>query len=123
MLHRALFGSLERFIGILIEHYSGKFPLWLSPTQVVLATVSEASVSYAERVKTQLESSGIRVEIDAGNEKISAKIRTHSTAKTPIIAVIGTREVEDNTLTIRRLDSQESRTLTPDELANIVYRR
>jgi threonyl-tRNA synthetase len=109
MLHRALLGSMERFIGILIEHYAGKFPLWLSPVQVVVATITESAADYAEQVAAQMRAAGLRVETDIRNEKINYKIREHSLQKIPIIAVVGAKEAEQQTLALRRLgsDAQE----------------
>ena len=110
MLHRALFGSLERFTGILIENFAGHLPLWLSPIQVALCTVSEATSEYANKLGNELKKAGISVFIDDSKEKISYKIRQHSTEKIPLIAVLGDKESKDNTVTIRRLgcDSQET---------------
>ena len=103
MLHRALFGSLERFIGILIEHYAGRFPLWLAPVQVVVATITSDGDDYAHAVANTLRAAGLRVETDLRNEKINYKIREHSHTKVPVIAVVGKREAEENTVALRRL--------------------
>ena len=116
MLHRAIFGSLERFTGILIEHYSGKLPLWLAPLQVVIATISSNADDYAEDVKKYCDNNGIRVTFDNRNEKINYKIREHSHAKVPIMFIIGDNEVANNTVTIRRLGDNEQKEL-PFELA------
>ena len=108
MLHRAILGSMERFIGILIENYSGKFPLWLSPVQIVVATVTSGADEYAKNVAELLGSKGLRVETDLRNEKINYKIREHSAdKKVPIIAVVGMKEVENNKLALRRLGTRE----------------
>ncbi|MBT5835604.1 MAG: threonine--tRNA ligase, partial [Hellea sp.] len=108
MLHRAILGSMERFIGILIENYSGKFPLWLSPVQIVVATVTSGADEYAKNVAELLGSKGLRVETDLRNEKINYKIREHSAdKKVPIIAVVGMKEVENNKLALRRLGSRQ----------------
>jgi len=115
-LHRAIFGSLERFTGILIEHYSGKLPLWLAPLQVVIATISSNADDYAEDVKKYCDNNGIRVTFDNRNEKINYKIREHSHAKVPIMFIIGDNEVANNTVTIRRLGDNEQKEL-PFELA------
>jgi threonyl-tRNA synthetase len=106
MLHRALFGSLERFTGILLEHYAGHLPLWLSPTQVVVAPIVSDANDYALDVQAKLQSAGLRVETDLRNEKINYKIREHSVAKVPVIAVVGMREAEEGTVALRRLGSK-----------------
>ncbi len=102
MLHRALFGSLERFTGILIEHYAGAFPLWLAPVQVVVATITSDADAYAEDAAARLAKAGLRVETDLRNEKINYKVREHSGQKVPVIAVVGRQEAEDGTLALRR---------------------
>lgn len=108
MLHRAILGSMERFLGILIENYSGKFPLWLSPVQIVIATVTSGADEYAKNVAEMLSSKGLRVETDLRNEKINYKIREHSAdKKVPIIAVVGMKEVENNKLALRRLGTRQ----------------
>ena len=116
MLHRALFGSLERFAGILIEHYAGHLPLWLSPSQVVVATITSESDNYAVDVKDQLSKNGLRTEVDIRNEKIGYKIREHSNAKIPIILAVGKKEAEEKTVSVRRLGSQETLVVKLDEL-------
>lgn len=105
MLHRAILGSMERFIGILIEEFSGAFPMWLSPVQVVVAAITDAANDYAEEAAAALRKTGLRVETDLRNEKINYKVREHSVQKVPIIAVVGGREAEDRTLALRRLGS------------------
>jgi len=107
MLHRAIFGSYERFIGILIEHYAGKFPLWLAPTQAVVATIVSDADGYAADVARRLRDAGLRVEIDTRNEKINYKVREHSLAKVPLLLVVGKREAEEGTVAVRRLGSDE----------------
>ena len=107
MLHRAIFGSYERFIGILIEHYAGKFPLWLAPVQAVVATIVSDADDYAREVAAKLSAAGIRVESDLRNEKINYKVREHSLAKVPLLLVVGKREAEERTVAIRRLGSDE----------------
>ena len=109
MLHRALFGSLERFTGILIEHYAGNLPLWLAPTQAVVAPITSDINEYAERVFLSLKNKGIRVEKDLRNEKISYKIRENSLKKIPYQLILGKNEMEDNTVTLREFgnDKQE----------------
>jgi threonyl-tRNA synthetase len=103
MIHRALFGSLERFTGILLEHYAGRLPLWLAPTQVVVATITSEADSYAAEVAATLSHHGIRVQTDLRNEKINYKVREHSLAKVPIMFVVGKREAENHSVSIRRL--------------------
>ncbi len=105
MLHRAILGSMERYIGILIEEFSGAFPMWLSPVQVVVAAITDAANEYAEEAAAALRKAGLRVETDLRNEKINYKVREHSVQKVPIIAVVGGREAEDRTLALRRLGS------------------
>ena len=115
MLHRALFGSLERFTGILIEHYAGAMPLWLAPRQVVVATITSEADAYAVEVMGRLKAAGLRVETDLRNEKINYKVREHSNTKVPALLVCGAREAEEGTVSIRRLGSKETRTLTVEE--------
>jgi threonyl-tRNA synthetase len=103
MLHRAILGSLERFIGVLIENYAGAFPLWLAPVQVVVATITSDADAYAERVAAEMRAAGLRVELDLRNEKVGYKVREHSLAKTPVIAVVGRKEADDSSVAIRRL--------------------
>jgi threonyl-tRNA synthetase len=107
MLHRAILGTFERFIGILIEHYAGKFPLWLAPLQAVVATIVSDADAYAELVSTKLADAGIRVETDLRNEKINYKVREHSLAKVPLLLVVGKREAEEGTVALRRLGSED----------------
>jgi len=105
MLHRAICGSLERFIGVLIEHYAGAFPLWLAPVQVVVATITSDADDYARAAAETLRAAGLRVETDLRNEKINYKVREHSLAKVPVIAVVGRREAEEGKVALRRLGS------------------
>ena len=107
MLHRAILGTFERFIGILIEHHAGRFPLWLSPVQAVVATIVSDADDYANVVIEKLKAAGLRVELDIRNEKINYKVREHSLAKVPLLLVVGKREAEENTVAIRRLGSDE----------------
>lgn len=116
MLHRALFGSLERFTGIMIEHYAGKFPFWLAPLQVVVATITDEGNDYAKEVLAALKKAGIRAEIDLRNEKISYKIREHSLKKVPVMLVIGKKESADHTVTIRRLGQEKQETLALNDV-------
>ena len=116
MLHRALFGSLERFTGILIEHYAGHLPLWLSPLQVMVTTITSDSDNYAYQVCDALKSAGIRAKTDVRNEKIGYKIREHSNAKVPIVIVVGKKESEEKTVSVRRLGSQETKVIKLDDI-------
>tara|TARA_A100001037_G_scaffold115862_1_gene105468 strand:- start:18 stop:1970 length:1953 start_codon:yes stop_codon:yes gene_type:complete len=111
MLHRALFGSLERFTGILIEHYAGRFPVWLSPVQVVVATITTDANDYAEEVAAACRAAGLRVEADLRNEKINYKVREHSHAHVPAIFVVGRREAEEGAVAVRRLGSTDQEVL------------
>ncbi|MEZ5897390.1 MAG: threonine--tRNA ligase [Parvularculaceae bacterium] len=121
MLHRAIFGSYERFIGILIEHYAGKLPLWLAPVQIVVATITSEADAYAREVYETMLAAGLRVEIDLRNEKINYKVREHSHAKTPVIAVVGAREAEERKVSLRRLGSNGQQVSGLDEaLAELV---
>ena len=115
MLHRAILGSFERFIGVLIEHYAGHLPLWLSPVQVVLATITNDGDDYAVEVARQMRAAGLNVEADLRNEKIGYKVREHSLKKVPVIAAIGKREAEERTVALRRLGSKQQQTLALDE--------
>jgi threonyl-tRNA synthetase len=115
MLHRAILGSLERFTGVLIEHYAGAFPLWLAPVQVVVTTITSEGDDYAELVYRALKKAGIRAELDLRNEKVGYKVREHSLKKVPIMAVVGKREAEEGTVAIRRLGSQDQTILKLDE--------
>jgi threonyl-tRNA synthetase len=115
MLHRAILGSLERFTGVLIEHYAGAFPLWLAPVQVVVTTITSDGDDYAEQVYRALKKAGIRAEIDLRNEKVGYKVREHSVKKVPIMAVVGKREAEEGTVAIRRFGSQDQTILKLDE--------
>ena len=116
MLHRAILGTFERFIGILIEHHAGRFPLWLSPVQAVVATIVSDADGYANEVLAKLKAAGIRAEPDLRNEKINYKVREHSLAKVPLLLVVGKREAEEGTLAIRRLGAdQHQKVMTLDD--------
>lgn len=115
MLHRAILGTFERFIGILIEHHAGRFPLWLAPVQAVAATIVSDADPYAEEVVAKLRAAGIRAETDTRNEKINYKVREHSLAKIPALLVVGKREAEEGTVAIRRLGSEGQQILKLDE--------
>jgi threonyl-tRNA synthetase len=112
MLHRAIFGSLERFIGILLENYAGALPFWLAPLQIVVATITSDADDYARDVVAELRKAGLRAEADLRNEKINYKVREHSLAKTPVILAAGKREVAERTVALRRLGSQSQTSLT-----------
>ena len=114
MIHRAMFGSLERFTGILIENYAGHFPLWLAPLQVVVATITSEADPYANEVAAALKAAGLRVETDLRNEKIGYKVREHSLAKVPLILAVGMRDAEARTVSVRRLGSQEQTVMSLD---------
>jgi len=121
MLHRAILGTFERFIGILIEHYAGKFPLWLAPVQAVVATIVSEADTYAEQVAAKIAAAGIRVETDLRNEKINYKVREHSLAKVPLLLVVGKREAEEGTVALRRLGSDEhQRMMSLDEAVEMI---
>lgn len=111
MLHRAIFGSYERFIGILIEHFAGKLPTWLAPVQTVVATIVSDADPYAEDVASQLRAAGIRVETDTRNEKINYKVREHSLAKVPHLLVVGKREAEEGTVAVRTLGAEHQKVM------------
>ncbi len=115
MLHRAILGSFERFLGILIEHYAGKFPLWLAPLQVVVATITSEADDYAAQVHAALCEAGLKAELDIRNEKINYKIREHSVAKVPIILVVGAKEAADGTVAMRRLGGKDQENLALKE--------
>jgi threonyl-tRNA synthetase len=118
MLHRAIFGSVERFIGVMIENYAGAFPLWLSPVQVVVATITSDADDYAREVAAVLTAHGLRVETDLRNEKINYKVREHSLAKVPVIAGVGRREAELGQVALRRLGSDRLENLELKAAAN-----
>ena len=115
MLHRAVFGTFERFIGLLIEHYAGKFPLWLAPVQVLVATIVSDADDYAREVVAAMKRAGLRAELDLRNEKINYKVREHSLAKVPVIAVVGAREATERNVSLRRLGAQGQSVVSLDE--------
>ena len=115
MLHRALFGSLERFIGILIENYAGKFPFWISPLQVVVIPVSDDFDKYSKEVANKVNNSGINCQVDLKNHNLNYKIREHSLAKVPILLICGKKEVDSNSVTIRKLDSNDQENMKLDK--------
>jgi len=118
MLHRAILGSLERFIGMLIEHYAGKFPLWLAPVQAVVCTITKEADDYAEEVVKLLKRKGIRAELDVRNEKINLKVREHSLQKIPVLVVVGKREAEERTVALRTLGGKDQEVLALDAALN-----
>ena len=122
MIHRAVLGSFERFIGILIENYAGKLPLWLAPQQVVVASIVSDANDYALEIKKKLQDNNIRCELDLRNEKISYKVREHSTKKVPIIFAIGKKEMIDKTVSLRRIGSKESSVLSLDDAIKDIVR-
>ena len=118
MLHRAILGSLERFIGILIENYAGKFPLWLAPLQAVVATITGDADGFAGQVQAALAAAGLRAETDLRNEKINYKVREHSLAKVPVILVVGKKEAAEGTVALRRLGGEKQEVLALTEAVN-----
>ncbi|HKT53470.1 MAG TPA: threonine--tRNA ligase [Caulobacteraceae bacterium] len=120
MLHRAVLGSLERFLGVLIEHYAGAFPLWLAPVQAVVATITSDADDYALKAAATLMAAGLRVEADLRNEKVGYKVREHSLAKVPVIAVVGRREAEEGKVALRRLGSERQEIMTLEEAAAVL---
>ena len=122
MLHRAILGSLERFTGILIEHYEGKFPLWLAPIQLVIATITSKADKYAQEIEEKFISKGIRVILDSRNEKINYKVREHSVNKVPYIFVVGVNEMDDKTVAIRKLGSNKQETLNIQDSLNMILK-
>jgi threonyl-tRNA synthetase len=118
MLHRAIFGSMERFIGVMIENYAGKFPFWLAPVQVVVATITSEGDAHARRVKAALDAAGLRSELDLRNEKINYKVREHSLGKVPVMLVVGKREAENDSVALRRLGVEKQEVLALGEAVN-----
>ena len=121
MLHRAVLGSMERFIGVLIEHYAGKFPVWLAPVQVVVASVTTEANEYAINICEQLKAKGIRAELDIRNEKIPYKVREHSLQKIPYIYVVGKREADEKTVAIRKLGGEQQNVMAFDQAMQELY--
>ena len=115
MVHRALFGSVERFFGVLIEHYAGAFPIWLAPVQVGIVPISEKHLDYAEQVKARLEAAGLRVELDARNEKMNAKIRELTMQKIPFVLVVGDKEAAASSVSVRTRGKGDEGTVSTDE--------
>jgi len=123
MLHRAIFGSYERFIGILIEHYAGRMPVWLAPIQAVVATITSEANDYGEQVKDRLKAAGIRVQSDFRNEKINYKVREHSLAKVPHLLVLGRREEQEGTVAMRILGNKEQRVMSLEEAISMLEQK
>ena len=122
MLHRAILGSLERFTGILIEHYEGRFPVWLAPIQVVVATITSKADKYAHKIEEKFIEKGIRVILDSRNEKINYKVREHSVNKIPFIFVVGVNEMNDGTVAIRKLGSDKQEILSIQDSVNLILK-
>ena len=120
MMHRAILGSFERFLGVLIENYSGKLPLWLAPTQIVFMTVTDEVADYASKLKGRCDALNLRAELDLRNEKIGYKIREHSNAKVPLMAVIGKEEMASNTVSIRNLSENQTNTYSIEEALTLL---
>src|SRR5581483_5181261 len=122
MVHRALFGSVERFFGVLIEHYAGAFPVWLSPVQVVMVPIAERHTEYANKVADQLKAIGVRVEVDARNEKMNAKIREHAMQKVPFMLVVGDKEAEANQVNVRTRGQEKTETVATEEFVSRIQK-
>jgi len=120
MLHRAILGSLHRFIGILIEHHEGKFPLWLAPIQIVVCTITNDADNYARDVYQACVDAGLRVRMDTSAEKINAKIRDHSLQKVPLLFVVGRKEMENKTVALRRFGGEAQEILPLDKAVRIL---
>jgi threonyl-tRNA synthetase len=120
MLHRAIIGSFERFLGILIENHAGRFPLWLAPVQAVVATIVSDADPYAETIAAQLRAAGLAVETDVSNQKINAKIRDHSLRYVPNILVVGRKEQEDGTVALRRLGGAAQEVMSVAEAVSVL---
>jgi threonyl-tRNA synthetase len=116
MLHRAILGSLERFIGILIEHYAGSLPLWLAPVQVVIMNITDRQADYARKVEDSLKNKGLRVKSDLRNEKIGFKIREHTIQHVPYLLIIGDREMEEGTVAVRTRSGEDLGSLSIEQL-------
>ena len=120
MLHRAMFGSLERFMGILLEHHAGNLPLWLAPVQVKVLTITSDANDYAEELVAEMKENGLRADADLRNEKISYKVREHSVAKVPVQFAVGQREMENRTVAIRRLGSKKQEVMSVDDAISML---
>jgi threonyl-tRNA synthetase len=120
MLHRAIFGSFERFIGILIEHYEGAFPVWMSPVQAIVLNITDKQAEYCETIVNSLKNKGFRVNADLRNEKIGFKIREHTIQKTPFMLVAGDKEVEAGTVAVRDRKGNDLGVMSLDELTQLL---
>ena len=120
MIHRALMGSLERFIGVLIEHYAGAFPLWLAPEQARIMNITDDQAEYCDQVYAQLRARGVRIEKDVRNEKLNYKIREAQLMKIPYMLIVGEREKEEGTITVRKKDGQNLPAMTVDAFFDLV---
>ena len=120
MIHRALLGSLERFFGIMIEHYAGAFPIWLAPVQAIVLPVADAHQTYAEEIRNQLSHAGIRVEVDKRSEKIGHKIRNAETSKVPYMLIVGSKEIENSTISVRRRNKGELGAMSATDFLNTI---
>jgi threonyl-tRNA synthetase len=119
-VHRALYGSIERFFGVLIEHYAGAFPVWLSPMQVVMIPIAERHIEYANKVAADLKAAGVRVEVDGRNEKMNAKIREHAMQKVPFLLVVGDKESEAGKVNVRTRGKEKTEDmLTADFVSRV----
>jgi threonyl-tRNA synthetase len=122
MVHRALFGSIERFFGVLIEHYAGAFPVWLAPVQAVMIPIAERHVEYANKVAGQLKAAGVRVDVDARNEKMNAKIREHAMQKVPFLLVVGDKEAEAGKVNVRTRGKEKTEDMASGEFVEKIKR-
>jgi len=120
MVHRALYGSVERFFGVLIEHYAGAFPVWLSPVQVAMIPISERHKEYAEKIAAQLKEAGVRVHVDARNEKMNAKIREHAMQRVPFLVVVGDKEAEAGRVNVRTRGKEKTEDMLAAEFVEKV---
>jgi threonyl-tRNA synthetase len=120
MIHRVIYGSIERFLGILVEHFAGKFPLWMAPTQAVVLPINDELMPHANDVKTRLEAAGLRVDLDDRTESLNKKIRDAQVGQIPLIITIGPKERDSNTLSVRTLDGKVRYGMQPEELLNRV---
>jgi len=120
MIHRALLGSIERFFGILIEHFEGKFPLWLAPNQVSILSIGDSQGDYGEFLYDKLKKEGFRVELDLRNEKIGSKIRDHTLKKVPYLIIVGDKEVESNNLSVRSQNGKDLGQMSLDVFLEIL---
>ena len=121
IIHRAPFGSFERFISLLIEHYAGNFPVWLAPVQVAVLPITDAQAAYAEEILTKLKDAGIRAVLDASNEKINSRIRDQEVMKVPLLFVVGAKEAEARSVALRRHGKGNIGTITLDEALSTVF--